>query len=139
MEGGINLGSYSPNPISWIDPWGWACIPNKISGTAREARVGGKLEAVFGKPNVLRERYLRDANGKIVRDPKTGEARRVDFVVKGADGKGKAVEVTSKTADKSAQLDKEARIRAAGGKYVRDPKTKQLIEVKDASRVIRVD
>ena len=59
--------------------------------------------------------------------------------VKGADGKGKAVEVTSKTADKSAQLDKEARIRAAGGKYVRDPKTKQLIEVKDASRVIRVD
>ena len=21
--GGINLGSYSPNPISWIDPWGW--------------------------------------------------------------------------------------------------------------------
>ena len=139
LEGGINLGSYSPNPISWIDPWGWACIPNKISGTAREARVGGKLEAVFGKPNVLRERYLRDANGKIVRDPKTGEARRVDFVVKGADGKGKAVEVTSKTADKSAQLDKEARIRAAGGKYVRDPKTKQLIEVKDASRVIRVD
>ncbi len=24
LEGGINLGSYSPNPISWIDPWGWA-------------------------------------------------------------------------------------------------------------------
>ena len=23
LEGGINLGSYSPNPISWIDPWGW--------------------------------------------------------------------------------------------------------------------
>ena len=22
LEGGINLGSYSPNPISWIDPWG---------------------------------------------------------------------------------------------------------------------
>ena len=25
LEGGINLGSYSPNPISWIDPWGWSC------------------------------------------------------------------------------------------------------------------
>ena len=24
LDGGINLGSYSPNPISWIDPWGWA-------------------------------------------------------------------------------------------------------------------
>ena len=23
LEGGINLGSYSPNPISWIDPLGW--------------------------------------------------------------------------------------------------------------------
>ena len=25
LSGGLNLGSYSPNPISWIDPWGWAC------------------------------------------------------------------------------------------------------------------
>ena len=24
LGGGINLGSYSPNPLSWIDPWGWA-------------------------------------------------------------------------------------------------------------------
>ena len=23
LEGGINLGNYSPNPLSWIDPWGW--------------------------------------------------------------------------------------------------------------------
>jgi RHS repeat-associated protein len=23
LAGGTNLGSYSPNPISWIDPWGW--------------------------------------------------------------------------------------------------------------------
>ena len=23
LQGGINLGSYSPNPLSWIDPWGW--------------------------------------------------------------------------------------------------------------------
>lgn len=46
------------------------------------------------------------------------------------------MEVTSKTADKSAQLDKEAQFRAAGVKYFRDPKAKQLIEVKDASRVI---
>ena len=31
LEGGINLGSYSPNPISWIDPWGW----NKKFGTGK--------------------------------------------------------------------------------------------------------
>jgi RHS repeat-associated protein len=23
LKGGLNLGSYAPNPISWIDPWGW--------------------------------------------------------------------------------------------------------------------
>ena len=23
LNGGINLSSYAPNPVSWIDPWGW--------------------------------------------------------------------------------------------------------------------
>ncbi|MGF6213656.1 hypothetical protein [Comamonas sp. 4034] len=123
----------------WIDPWGWACIPNKEAGTAREKRVGEKLDGKFGESNVLRERYLRDANGKIVRDPKTGEARRVDFVITDKNGKGTAVEVTSRTADKQSQLDKEGRIRAAGGVYVRDPKTKKLIPVGGSSRVARVN
>ena len=139
LAGGINLGSYSPNPLMWIDPWGWDCIPNKEAGTAREKRVGKKLDGKFGADNVLRERYLRDADGKIVRDPKTGEARRIDFVIKDKDGKGTAVEVTSRTADKRAQLDKEARIRADNGVYVRDPKTKKLIPVENSSRVIRVN
>ncbi|THJ31584.1 sugar-binding protein [Lampropedia aestuarii] len=25
LQGGINLASYAPNPLSWIDPWGWSC------------------------------------------------------------------------------------------------------------------
>ncbi|THJ30477.1 hypothetical protein E8K88_17725, partial [Lampropedia aestuarii] len=25
LQGGINLATYAPNPLSWIDPWGWAC------------------------------------------------------------------------------------------------------------------
>ncbi|MBB6366709.1 RHS repeat-associated protein [Xanthomonas sacchari] len=139
LAGGINLHGYASNPLSWIDPWGWACIPNKVAGTAREARVGAKLDGKFGASNVLRERYLRDANGKIVRDPVTGEARRVDFVVKGPDGKGTAVEVTSRTADKRAQTLKEARIRSQGGTYVREPGSKVLVEVRNTSRVIRVE
>ncbi|WP_168797352.1 RHS repeat-associated core domain-containing protein [Lampropedia aestuarii] len=24
LQGGINLATYAPNPLSWIDPWGWA-------------------------------------------------------------------------------------------------------------------
>ena len=26
LAGGLNLSSYAPNPVSWIDPWGWALV-----------------------------------------------------------------------------------------------------------------
>ena len=142
LEGGINLGSYSPNPISWIDPWGWACIQQKIDGTRRENRVGAKLRAIFGKDNVLKERALRDAKGNRVQDNSPegdGTGRNIDFVVKGKDGKWRPVEVTSKTAPKDAQLAKEGRIREAGGTHVRVPGSKILVPVEGTSRVIRVD
>ena len=84
--------------------------------------------------------YMKLRKGYLIRQARvTGEARRVDFVVKGKDGKGTAVEVTSKTAPKTDQLRKEGRIRNQGGTYVRDPKTKELIEVSNISRVIRLD
>ena len=38
LEGGINLGSYSPNPISWVDPWGWELVevsPGKVNYSQR--------------------------------------------------------------------------------------------------------
>ncbi|CAI8872326.1 hypothetical protein EMIT0P258_390001 [Pseudomonas sp. IT-P258] len=41
------------------------------------------------------------------------------------------------TASKFAQLEKEMRIREAGGVFVREPGTKKLIEVTDVSTVIR--
>ena len=47
LEGGINLGSYSPNPISWIDPWGWS--PQSPQGSYRRERnthVGGETNHV---------------------------------------------------------------------------------------------
>jgi hypothetical protein len=67
-----------------------------------------------------------------------GSRRRVDFVVKGTDGKGTAVEATSHTADKELQYLKEKEIRESGGAYVRDPVSKELIEVRGVSRVIRM-
>ena len=42
LEGGINLGSYSPNPISWIDPWGWSC--QRPGGYKREPLKTPSLE-----------------------------------------------------------------------------------------------
>ena len=34
LAGGYNLYQYAPNPITWIDPWGWACKPNHQAGKA---------------------------------------------------------------------------------------------------------
>ena len=32
LAGGMNLYQYAPNPISWIDPWGWAVTPLNAPG-----------------------------------------------------------------------------------------------------------
>ena len=42
LWGDTNLHAYSPNPIIWIDPWGWSCSSNakELRGNmAREGRV----------------------------------------------------------------------------------------------------
>ena len=54
---------------------------------------------------------MRDSEGKIVRDPETGEARRIDFVVVKDGQVVDSIEVTSETADKTGQTAKEERIR----------------------------
>lgn len=99
-------------------------IKNKIDGIAREEEVGRELEKQYPPEKgyqIVRESYLRDKDGNIVRDPVTGEARRVDFMVV-KDGKVvDSIEVTSKTADKTNQSAKEDRIRSAGGNYIMGP------------------
>lgn len=96
---------------------------NKEDGMRREKQVESELEEKYPPKEgylVEAEVYLRDENGKIVKDPETGEARRIDFVVV-KDGKViDSIEVTSKTADKTAQSGKENRIRNAGGNYIKD-------------------
>jgi len=31
LAGGLNLYQYAPNPIMWVDPWGWACKPTRTN------------------------------------------------------------------------------------------------------------
>ena len=127
LSGGYNLYRYAPNPLGWTDPWGWTCISkNSVAGSGGEARAKALFQKKYGKENVLSERYLRNAEGKIVKDPLTGEGRRLDFVIKNGDGTGTAKEITSLTAPKAAQLEKEMRIRETGGTFVREPGTKIL-------------
>lgn len=64
LAGGTNLYRYAANPLTWIDPWGWASIKNKEDGMTREASAKGVLERRYGKEDVISERYLRDASGK---------------------------------------------------------------------------
>lgn len=97
-------------------------IKNKQEGLRREEEVESDLKKKYPEKEgytILPETYLRDKDGKIVKDEKTNEARRIDFVV--VDAKGKVcdmIEVTSKTADKTGQMFKENRIRQAGGNYI---------------------
>lgn len=107
---------------------------SRKAGAAREARFEKQLKSEHPRDQVLTQRYLRDAKGRSIRDSKTGQRRRLDFVVVSKNGKVKRViEVTSHTAPKTQQLAKSRRIRARGerngGVYIRHPETHELIRV----------
>ena len=108
------------NEISEIDN---SPIKNKIEGCRREGEVLDELKDLYPEEEgykIEQEVYLRDENGKVVKDPETGEARRIDFIIT-KDGKVvKSIEVTSKTASKEVQTAKENRIRESGGNYIKD-------------------
>jgi hypothetical protein len=98
-------------------------IKNKEDGLRRESEVEDKLKKKYSESEgytIEREVYLRDKDGNIVKDPVTGEARRIDFVVIKDGEVIDSIEVTSKTAPKDEQIAKENRIRENGGNYIKD-------------------
>ncbi len=103
---------------------------NREAGLVREEVVSGELlreypgEAGY---SIESQSYLRDENRGIVRDPETGESRKIDFAVIKDGEIVRSVEVTSETADKAAQVAKEERIRDAGGDYILDRRTDELV------------
>ena len=95
---------------------------NRESGVMREEKARKMLLKEFPPSNrfeIHSEAYLRDKNGGIKKDLDTGEARRIDFVISKDNKIVKSVEVTSETAPKKLQIEKENRIRDAGGKYIK--------------------
>ncbi len=117
-------------------------IPNKADGLRREETAQKQLNEKYPESEGYRiegEKILRDSSGKKVIDPETGTGRRVDFVV---DKNGEivdSVEITSPTADKTAQMAKEMRIRQNGGNYVR-LSDKSLVEIPSniTTRIVRL-
>lgn len=117
------LSQIEANELSQIEA-------NRISGAAREEVVGSELAHEYPAEDgnhIERECYLRDSEGHVVKDPETGEARRIDRLVLKDGEVVKSVEVTSETADKTAQMTKEERIREAGGNYIEDRRTGELV------------
>ncbi len=134
--GGFNLYEYVPNPIDWVDPWGLARIKNAVEGDRRHKEFNAELLQSNPDANIQSECYLRGADKRSVTDTDTKERRRLDTVVI-ENGQATAYEVTSMTADKQAQIEKEARIRAKGGTFVKDRTTGDLVPVVGVSKVVR--
>jgi len=114
---------------------------NREDGANREGLAYKELQREFPEEKgykIEREQYLRDQNGNIAKDPQTGEPRRIDFTASQNGKVVKSIEVTSETAPKDAQIAKENRIRDAGGNFIKDRDTGQLIEIpKDTQTEVR--
>ncbi|MDO5681145.1 MAG: RHS repeat-associated core domain-containing protein, partial [Pelistega sp.] len=53
LAGGWNLYQYAPNPLSWVDPWGWACWSTARSRYWKaEAKAAPK--GMYSKTNINR-------------------------------------------------------------------------------------
>ena len=122
LEGGINLGSYSPNPISWIDPWGWSC------GNATGAKRGPKTD-----PNAPHNAKIREVAAKLEDEGNT--------IIAGGGGKEKAIptpgghkgsrraDILYETPDKQIKAVNVGRTKADGSPVTREVKAMQdLIE-----------
>jgi len=114
-------------------------VRNKQEGTERENKVFEELKTNYPEDQgykIHNECYIRDKSGNIIKDTDSGEARRIDFVVT-KDGKSiESVEVTSPTAPKDKQIEKESRIRDNGGNYIKDTKTNEIIPLGDINTEI---
>ena len=110
---------------------------NYVAGSRREQQTRTELAQQYPNGSVQDQQYLRDKNGNIAIDPNTGTARRLDHVVIVGGLVVDVVETTSLTASKNAQMQHEVETRNAGGTYIRDRNTGQLIEVSSVSRIIR--
>ena len=72
LEGGINLGSYSPNPTSWIDPWGWCVQQNRAAGKVWEGQVTAAAKGKYGTGHVT-----TTVQGKSTQVPVVSEQVRI--------------------------------------------------------------
>jgi RHS repeat-associated protein len=59
LNGGLNLYQYAPNPISWVDPWGWCKSGKPTKFHKRTVSQVAKLRTAFDKSGGAREKFLK--------------------------------------------------------------------------------
>ncbi len=113
---------------------------NAADGMRREATAVQAIAADNPSALVNTQTYLRDSSGNIAKDPVTGQGRRIDIAV-AKNGSADTYEVTSSTATKAAQQQKEDRILQNGGTYVRDGRGKKapLVPVNGRSKRLNIE
>lgn len=93
LAGGLNLYQYAPNPIGWVDPWGWSCAPNKktsYQGTSRrdafrQARLDAGIPASQSPYSVGKEKLMDGYGGYVYKNGRIVYTREYYFLdVKGA-------------------------------------------------------
>ena len=79
LAGGLNLYQYAPNPLMWIDPWGWcsSARTRTVGRTPGKGSVTGK--AVIARMRAEGKIIGKDANMKFWGKDKNGKAGWYDI------------------------------------------------------------
>jgi hypothetical protein len=117
---------------------------NKCLGIARERSAYRILADRYPSARIQSETFLRNRDGSLARDPVTGKARRIDFVLFFDGGAVKRFEITSQRSDKRAQFAQERRIityrrdgqRRTDRVYVFDRETRRLVPIGEGTTEI---
>lgn len=79
LMGGVNLAAYAPNPLQWLDPWGWAKAKYQVSSNSagQDALARGVHVNIKG-PGLTKPGHVRLAPNPLY-DPKNnpGEPRLI--------------------------------------------------------------
>ena len=62
LAGGFNLYQYAPNPVGWVDPWGWSCV--RVRHYTNKKGLAGIKESGVIKARDKNRVYVEPAKSK---------------------------------------------------------------------------
>ena len=108
---------------------------NAADGARRHAEAAAEMQARYPNASIQNERNLYNHNGARAIDRVTGTGRRLDCCAVENGRVLEVREVTSPTANKTVQTQKEERIIQNGGTFIRDQQTGRLIDITGTPRI----